>query len=213
MKKIVTVDDREPFEIQEGFEELGWTVIRKRLIVGDCVSDAIGFERKTFPDLKAAINKKYFFRQMIDLKNNYKKAYLILVGDYGRLRNWRDIKPTCSALTRTARIPDEKDKHGLDMHIVPVPNNRKAVEAMVNLLSEVTDSRLPQRIVTRKDRSLEEIKEDSLTALPSIGLTKAKRILKLVDYGLGRLVTLDEKSMKLIGLKPHEIKILRKVYH
>lgn len=77
---MITVDDREPYAMNEILEAKGLEFEKKRLLVGDYIKDDICIERKTIDDFCASIMDGRLDRQMGNMKRDFKHCYVLISG-------------------------------------------------------------------------------------------------------------------------------------
>jgi ERCC4-type nuclease len=77
---IIKVDDREPSQMLEKMENMGMEFERVRMKCGDYVCGDICIERKTCDDLAGSICDGRLKKQVLRMKENYGKCFILVSG-------------------------------------------------------------------------------------------------------------------------------------
>ena len=154
-------------------ESRGLEVILKSLEVGDYViSDRVAIERKTAQDFVASIidPERNLFRQIADLSRSYERPVLILEG---RDLYTRQVSPSSiqGALASVA----------LDYGVPIIPTeDQEDTASLIHLLAsrEGREGREPKLHGHKTARTLKEQQEYLISAIPSVGPSVAKNLLR-----------------------------------
>jgi len=169
---MIFVDVREPNRIVETLKLMGIEVKRKKLDVADYLvaysNYVIAIERKDADDYLNSIIDGRFFDQMYNMSKSYELSFLFIVGDldFGKFRKEAFLGSLLSVSLKT------KGK------VVPiqVSDEFEFCTALRLLNSQIESGRVKAFPMLRKARV-----EDSvamLTAIPGIGVEKARRLLE-----------------------------------
>jgi len=145
----------------------------KSLEVGDYViSDRVAIERKTAQDFVASIidPERNLFRQIADLSRSYERPVLILEG---RDLYTRQVSPSSiqGALASVA----------LDYGVPIIPTeDQEDTASLIHLLAsrEGREGREPKLHSHKTARTLKEQQEYLISAIPSVGPSVAKNLLR-----------------------------------
>ena len=172
MPAKIFVDSRER-EMAKLLESLGLEVTVKNLEVGDyVVSDRVAIERKTAQDFVASIidPQRNLFRQIADLARTYDRPVLILEGRdlYTRQMNAGSIRGAMASVAVDYGVP-----------IIPTDDKNETAEVIALLARrEMREGREPKVHGHKTARTLKEQQEYLIAAIPSVGPTVAKNLLK-----------------------------------
>lgn len=188
----ILVDSNEPFSIKRKLKKAGIPFQVKRLKVGDYAWNTVGIERKEAHDFYNSIygrgNKKgRLFEQLYQLKQ-YKIPILVVQGNLYPEKRYLHIgkgRRITVPLTKEEKDRRLKTKNSIlarlpfsySIYFFNVQDEDEFIEFLGYLYLSTID-RETYKPVSRKGQSIEEIKENMLTALPGIGRKRAKAILK-----------------------------------
>lgn len=210
----VTIDDREPFSLEEEFRKTGNMIIcRQRMIVGDYLLDNdLLVERKTIPDFCHSIKDGRLFNQAKLLAMSPVPAVYILEG---KNRQFKDtdfsrqaIQSILISLSLSFRLP-----------IIKTRDFQESVQVMLQCFKQLTKDRLDDqrffpKSLRRKNPPLHVQKVQILEGFPGVGVDRADRLL--TKFGSLHAVFTAEKEELLnvpgLGEKTVDrfIKILKK---
>jgi Fanconi anemia group M protein len=168
----IFVDSREK-DMAKLLEEHGLVVTVRNLEVGDyVVSDRVAVERKTAQDFVSSIidPERNLFRQIRDLAQSYDRPILILEG--------RDLYTTqMSASSIQGALASVAVDYGVP--IIPTDDQNDTANVIALLVRrEGEKGREPKVHGHKTARTLKEQQEYLVSAIPSIGPTVAKNLLK-----------------------------------
>lgn len=189
----IFVDPRER-EMGKLLEAQGLEVTLKNLEVGDyIVSDRVAIERKTAEDFVASIidPERNLFRQISDLSRTYEKPVLILEGRdlYTRQVNPNSIRGALAAIAVDYGIP-----------IIPT-ESREETASVIAMLSarEYKEGREPKLHGHKTARTLKEQQEYLVSAIPSVGPSVARNLLK--HFGsIEKVMTASQDELQQVEL-------------
>lgn len=210
----VTIDDREPFSLEEEFRETGNMIIcRQRMATGDYLLDSdLLVERKTIPDFCHSIKDGRLFNQAKLLAMSPVPAVYILEG---KNRQFKDtdfsrqaIQSILISLSLSFRLP-----------IIKTRDFQESVQVMLQCFKQLTKDRLDDqrffpKSLRRKNPPLHVQKVQILEGFPGVGVDRADRLL--TKFGSLHAVFTAEKEELLnvpgLGEKTVDrfIKILKK---
>ncbi len=189
----IFVDPRER-EMAKLLESQGLEVTLKNLNVGDyIVSDRVAIERKTTRDFVSSIidPKRNLFRQIGDLSRSYDRPVLILEG--------RDlyVSQVSPASIRGALASIAVD-YGVP--IIPTEDqNETALVIAVLAFREKNEGREPKVHGHKTARTLKEQQEYLIAAIPSVGPTVARNLLK--HFGsIKKIITASKEELQEVVL-------------
>ena len=168
----IFVDSRER-EMAKLLEALGLEVTVRNLEVGDyVVSDRVAIERKTAQDFVSSIidPERNLFRQIADLARTYDRPVLILEGRdlYTTQMNAASIQGALASVAVDYGVP-----------IIPTDNRDETAKVIALLVRrETQEGREPKVHGHKTARTLKEQQEYLISAIPSIGPTVARNLLK-----------------------------------
>lgn len=189
----VFVDPRER-DMGKRLEALGMEITLRNLEVGDyVVSDRIAIERKTADDFVSSIidPKRNLFRQVEDLARSYDKPLLILEGRnlYTRQISPNSIRGAMAAIAVDFGVP-----------IIPTEDAEETA-AVIYLLArrEQAQGGVPKIHGQKTARTLKEQQEYLVSAMPSVGPTVARNLLK--HFGsVQAVVNASEEELRKVDL-------------
>lgn len=210
----VTIDDREPFSLEEEFRKTGNMIIcRQRMATGDYLLDSdLLVERKTIPDFCHSIKDGRLFNQAKLLAMSPVPAVYILEG---KNRQFKDtdfsrqaIQSILISLSLSFRLP-----------IIKTRDFQESVQVMLQCFKQLTKDRLDDqrffpKSLRRKNPPLHVQKVQILEGFPGVGVDRADRLL--TKFGSLHAVFTAEKEELLnvpgLGEKTVDrfIKILKK---
>ena len=168
----VLVDTRER-DIGKLLESSGVEIILQALEVGDyIISDRVAVERKTAQDFVASIidPQRNLFRQISDLAKSYDRPVLILEGRdlYSRQINPNSIRGAMASIAIDYGVP-----------IIPTEDQNETA-AVISMLAkrERSDGHEPKVHGHKTARTLKEQQEYLVSAMPSVGPSVARNLLK-----------------------------------
>lgn len=173
----VTIDDREPFSLEEEFRETGNMIIcRQRMATGDYLLDSdLLVERKTIPDFCHSIKDGRLFNQAKLLAMSPVPAVYILEG---KNRQFKDtdfsrqaIQSILISLSLSFRLP-----------IIKTRDFQESVQVMLQCFKQLTKDRLDDqrffpKSLRRKNPPLHVQKVQILEGFPGVGVDRADRLL------------------------------------
>ncbi len=172
MPAKIFVDSRER-EMAKLLESLGLEITAINLEVGDYViSDRVAIERKTAQDFVASIidPQRNLFRQIADLARTYDRPILILEGRdlYTTQMNASSIRGALASVAVDYGVP-----------IIPTEDQDETASVIALLARrEMKEGREPKVHGHKTSRTLKEQQEYLISAIPSVGPTVAKNMLK-----------------------------------
>lgn len=192
-KGIIVADFRER-EMAKILESKGLKVAVRNLEVGDYViSDRVAVERKTAQDFVSSIidPQRNLFRQIGDLARTYDRPILILEGRdlYTTQMNASSIQGALASVAVDYGVP-----------IIPTDDREDTARIIALLASrEAQEGREPKVHGHKTARTLNEQQEYLISAIPSVGPTVAKNLLK--HFGtIERVMTASEKELREVPL-------------
>jgi len=192
---MIYIDSHEPEFIKSGLRYFNIPLEIKDLPIGDYLIGNICIERKTWSDFIQSVYDKRLFKQAIDMSNNYDKN-LFLVHDRKYVMSKLDSRTFRSALA-TLLVK-------FNISVLEITDNREIVPLLVDIYKSTirTNKTLMPTIKYKKDRSLSEIREDVLCAIPGIGRSTAINMLSKMGSIANVINNLEEVlKKKCIGEK------------
>jgi ERCC4-related helicase/ERCC4-type nuclease len=193
----IFVDSRER-DMAKLLEALGLEVTVRNLEVGDyVVSDRVAVERKTAQDFVSSIidPERNLFRQIADLSRTYDRPVLILEGRdlYTTQMNAASIQGALASVAVDYGVP-----------IIPTDDQDETAKVIALLVRrETQEGREPKVHGHKTARTLKEQQEYLISAIPSIGPTVARNLLK--HFGsVERIMTASAEELQdapLVGPK------------
>ncbi|HII38504.1 TPA: hypothetical protein HA318_00685 [Candidatus Micrarchaeota archaeon] len=201
---LVFVDDREEFnEVTSRLEQLGARLKIQRLDVADFVaSPRAGIERKAYSDLESSIIDGRLFQQALELKRNFERPLVGVVGSGACRINGKALRGALISISIDYGIPvlffeDDVSLGDFIFHVAfreqlaPAREQRLRLEKKKSVLSEqqrfVVES-LPgvgpsaaKKLLARFGSVAEvfDAHEDELCQVDGIGVEKAREIRKV----------------------------------
>ncbi|MCJ7443772.1 MAG: DEAD/DEAH box helicase [Methanotrichaceae archaeon] len=189
----VFVDLRER-EMGKLLEAEGLEVTLKRLEVADyIISDRIAIERKTAQDFVDSIidPDRNLFGQISDLARTYERPLLILEGRdlFTRQVNPNSIRGAMASIAVDYSVP-----------IIPTENQEDTVRLIAILAArEHKEGRIPKIHGHKTARTLKEQQEYLISAIPSVGPTVARNLLKYFET-IENIMTASKDELEKVEL-------------
>lgn len=166
---------RTMFDTQDDF-----TIVHKKLEVGDISYKNCCIERKTPSDFVSSIRRSIFWDNMIALKENYKIPLLWIDGS---CEDWNRI---FARIHHDAYNSVVGAKAALNMMNIPICEFSKVSEAthfFLIIFRKMLDDKVYQTPleIRKRGRSLTEMRLKSIACIPTIGMKGALNLLK--EYG------------------------------
>jgi len=170
-ESMILVDAREPERIVEMLKSMNVEAKRKRLDVADYVithyNYVVAVERKDANDYVNSIVDGRFFNQIYNLAKSYELSFLCVIGkpDFNRLKKEAFVGSFLSIALKT------KGK------VVPmqVESEKDFCLILKSLNKQIENGRLEAFPMLKKSKVEDSV--TMLTAIPGIGVGKAKRLL------------------------------------
>jgi Fanconi anemia group M protein len=189
----IFVDFRER-EMAKLLESIGLEVTVRNLEVGDYViSERVAVERKSAADFVASIidPQRNLFRQMADLARTYDRPVLILEGRdfYSTQMNARSIQGAMVSVALDYGVP-----------IIPTEDQGETARVIALLVRrERKEGREPKMHGHKTARTLKEQQEYLISAIPSVGPTVARNLLR--HFGsIEKVMTASEEELLEVAL-------------
>ncbi len=174
-KPKIVVDKREPDDICDALESLGAEIELKQLELGDYqVSDRLVLERITRSDFESSIVDGRLFRQLKDLADSFQRVVVIVEGS----------PDNESRLSRNAILGAYSSIISDFGCALFFPRSTSATAEMVFALAhheQVAKSQPLSVYAKRKAISFPDQQRAVVEALPNVGPTMAKALLKYFD--------------------------------
>jgi len=173
---VVLVDSREPEWVYEMFHSMGYRVEREYLDIGDIVIGDLCIERKTPTDLVNSVTSGRLWEQMYSLTQYDRRLLLIhdpflpFISSRGK-RVFYDAVATVITSYRTPvfRVEDRRELMVF-------------LDSLVKKLNKKRESLKPVLHRKKKEMTVQEIREEILTCLPTVGRKRARLILSQIDF-------------------------------
>jgi Fanconi anemia group M protein len=189
----IFVDFRER-EMAKLLESMGLVVTVMNLEVGDyIVSEQVAVERKTAHDFVSSIMdpERNLFRQIADLARTYDRPVLILEGRdlYTTQMNAASIQSALASVAVDFGVP-----------IIPTEDQNETARVIALLVNrEMQERREPKVHGHKTARTLKEQQEYLISAIPSVGPTVARNLLK--HFGsIERIMTAKKEELQDVQL-------------
>ena len=156
------------------------------LPIGDYVFGDVCIERKSMPDFVSSVRSGHLQKQLIQMGDNFKYNYLLLIGSYHELgvspyiNNWT----TNHHYGMIARI-----NASYSPKIVQVENNSQAALIIPKLIRKSLDGKVPSIVDTELMKSkmtTNDIKLKMICALPNIGIDRGRKLKNVIDVKVVR---------------------------
>jgi len=176
----VLVDVHEPFFFKVKLEEAGLPVKEKALEIGDYIIGNIIIERKEIRDLLSSLRTGRLWNQLYNMKQTNLRGYLVVVGDLPKY-SWSKKRP----LTKQEYLHNLKALESIQLRtylsyglgFVHVETNEQFIHFLLNVWNY--SGRVPSTPqLSKKKKSIKEIRIDMLSRVPGIGWKTAEQILK-----------------------------------
>jgi len=203
----IIVDSRElNGGVVKALDRLGANFIIETCEVGDYIlSDRIAAERKTTEDfLSTWLDRRELFSQLIDLAKSYERPILVIEGITEELYTLRRLNPKSvdailDTITASLRIP-----------IIYTLNQAETAQRLYHIAERVQDADKGTRNFNRHGKrshmNIDEQREYIITAIPDIGISTARALLK--QFGSIKNIINAEKEMLMevenVGTKTAE---------
>lgn len=208
---MIIVDSREPERIESKLNKIGILTERKKLDVGDYLFSNIAIERKTMKDFLSSVYDRRLFSQLYDLKNNYDRSLLIVIGSLPK-KKW--------IRTRKLRIPISLNKKEIEKrkktllanlaisylsYNIPfyiAKDEDEFIEFLANLYFKSSKKKISLKPVKKKHNTIKEIKSDMLSCIPFLGRKLANKlsdkfsIKYLIDAPIENLIKIEGIGIK-----------------
>ena len=185
-------------------ESLGEVEV-KTLPVGDCAIPELGllFERKTYADLVSSIFSRHLEKQLQELENSGQTCFVLVVGNsIPTEHNW-DMKKHYGLLaSKNIHYPRVHWVMCRDESEMVVFIERCMVKAQEVKKKGIDWTELMQLEKLRGAESVDDINVLMLSAIPGLGVVKARSILKQIGFlnirlmSVGELAELDGVGME-----------------
>jgi len=211
---MIYVDSREDEKIFRFFVKMleGSTIgfEKKMLEVGDVIDEnkSLCIERKTIPDFINSFTSHHLQNQLINMRQNYKKNFLCIIGDFKSLY----FQPHFEKFTVSQKIGmfASLSARFPEVNIVQLPNDSQYVLFIKKLLEKLEDD----KVVEYKVEKFVPKDEDIITAIvcqvPGIGYAHAKEITKKYESLPALQYSLDSGEFELDGIGKKRLEALRK---
>jgi ERCC4-type nuclease len=194
----IFVDTRERGSRIAAMLEKRCAIEEKQLPVGDyLLSKRVAVERKTASDFLSSLVDGRLFKQVEELKENFKMPLIIIEGG-GLLDSERKIHPNAirgalASITLDYGVP-----------ILRTDNNLETAEMLIAIAKrEQLDKKKNNSLRGRKGkRSSNEMQEYMLSGLPKINHSKAKALLKHFGTPERVFTATREELMQVEGIGP-----------
>jgi ERCC4-type nuclease len=195
----VIIDTREPKKIQE----LAYNIIGAKpdyLPVGDLTNGTIGIERKTPTDFKQSLVSGRLHAQAIELRENYEKGFIIIVGENSHY--------SLSMKNFFGAIASLMIRDGVYCYTVKNLIEYFCLCGRLFAKTETTrktDYRKVKRIHSNP-------KMNVLCAIEGIGAKKAAQILEYCNEDLWKIKKMEESELLEIGLNRTDVKKVKEIF-
>lgn len=190
----VIADERERASgVPDRLSKLDVRVYYTRLAVGDyVVNPEIAAERKSIGDFVSSVYDGRLFAQASGLASSYKKPYIIVEGDVGKVGGM--VKNLASYYGAIASVT-----LAYDLRLMHTANPDETALAIAALVKNSRARPIPPGILQSSPKSKDEAQQQLylVSSLPGVGMKTAKRMLG--RYGTPRKVmTLTEAQLAMI---------------
>jgi ERCC4-type nuclease len=206
-KMKILIDYREPARNVKYLQDLKCETEVRTLDIGDYIfvndkEEAIAiFERKEFGDWVSSIKNNHLTKQLMQMEQ-FNNSFLILIGDlntflrFNKFSKWSAEQQAGSLGSVCARYKTK---------IIPVMNNKQAMETMVKTCEKLTDEKttnIYQTELLRSHITTDDIYLKMLCCVDGLGIKKAQDILKKWQFfELKNITTEQLKEVDGIGDK------------
>jgi len=181
----IIIDSKEPREMKEHLEDLGWEAIKESLKVGDYVRGDTVIERKEIGDFVGSLKDGRLFKQAKNMQDNYSSCYVGISGLVSEIRNWQDEPKYYGGYVSMIR--------DFNIPVLKARSDRDLASMITKILKEKEESERPSR-VTRKTTTLSQMQENVLMGVKGIGIKNAQKLLREFDT-LTRVGNATEKDL------------------
>ena len=195
----VVVDNRERQSgVPDKLSKLNVRVYFSTLPVADyVVSPEVAVERKSIGDFVSSIYDGRLFVQASEISTSYRKPYLIVEGDVGRVSGLaRNLGSYYGAIASVTLA--------YDLRILHTANSDETAVAIMELIQNSRARRLPPAAIGAppKGKDLQQQQLYFVASMPGVGMKLAKRLL--ARYKTPRRITsLTEAQLAMVqGLGP-----------
>lgn len=203
-KPIIYADNREASSRVTSILKNRCDLQQKQLPVGDyLLSKRVAVERKTTGDFISSIVDGRLFRQMEELKGNFRNPLLIIEGD-GLFDSDRKVHPNAirgalASVTLDYGIP-----------IIKTENNMETAEMLLAIAKREQFAKKRNNAVRgrKKARSMNDRQEILISGLPKVNTATAKKLLKHFGSPENVFAATEEDLKKVDGIGP---KMARKI--
>jgi ERCC4-type nuclease len=182
----IKIDSREPPKIKTLMEKNGFKCEIEALPIGDFVYEDICIERKEVEDFVNSIRTGHLQKQLLQMQENYKRCYLIIIGNFDDLyfhphiKQWTVEHTLGSLASINARY---------NVKVIQVKNNDHMAKIIKKIIEKSTDGKVPSllntELMTVKGKMTEEdTKLKMLMCIPQISYDRAQKLKKVVDIKL-----------------------------
>lgn len=186
----IYVDSREPEKTFKTLSLLGYKVERKPLEIGDVLIGDFCIEIKTPNDFVGSMLSDRLWEQLYNL-SNYKRRLLLIKGSVNDLYNKSNISLFYTGLATAI----------LSYQIPVVTVNEEDLLLFFNAFIKKMNSLgegLKPILIKKKNRTLNEKREDILCCLDGIGRKRAKEILSKASFK--DLIRMSYSELRRLGI-------------
>lgn len=190
-KPLIIVDSHEATsapKVIKSLQELGAETRVEALQRGDYViSDSCAIERKEIRDYVHTLTRRYLFEQLFELKEAYPKPILLIEGYLPIIYKFSKIRPSAIWGSIFALIVN-------GIFVTHTTNYKETAEFIYTAAryEQFIEKRLPTIRPFKKVESLADAQLFLMCGLPSIGIEKAKAILRGFESPLNAFLRVDE---------------------
>lgn len=172
---MLQVDSREPQQIFDKLDKKEVEYEKKYLPVGDFVYNNIAFERKEIKDFLGSIMDSRVFEQVLNMKANYDKVYVIISGKFQDLFTGFSV-PNLSIIYGAIASLSEK----YDVKVLRVEDDNQLINQILKICEKSTQ---PRTIFAKRlGIKSEDIYISMLSCVPRISYLKASKILEKYKF-------------------------------
>ncbi|MCP8316192.1 MAG: DEAD/DEAH box helicase [archaeon] len=188
---LIFADNRETINIIENLRNLGARVEVKSLDVGDFIlSDDVAVERKTVEDFIRSVIDGRLFKQIIAMKDAYRRPIMILQGE---LKDAIGIGESAFFGALASIISD------FQVPII-ISHNEEEASKIIYHIARREQMEIKKEVRVRegkKPASIDEVQRYILSGIPSIDAILADRLLKELGT-VEKVFTSDEDELKKV---------------
>jgi Fanconi anemia group M protein len=166
------VDDREVKRVINKGRKFFPDLVKARLEVGDVVEGSVVFERKEIEDFCSSVISGRVFSQAQNMRLNYENCYIIIIGDFEKVRNNRYINFTIDQFI--GAMASLTTKYGCSC--LRVDNQTQYWKLIKAILSKTGEK------PTQREKRVKKVKGNSAVAclcgVPNLGEKKARALLR-----------------------------------